>query len=495
MADLSFGKADIDAGSVEGGDHCIGLAVLEDNLGLARLLKSCLVRDFPEVDPIFFESSDQALAMLKADGPIPLIWVSDLTDMPVECIAEALKATNKRVFMVLMSGHSLLELDEIRHLWESDLFEFVSLKKPFRMDGFCRLIRKAIAHILVLAEEDDEASCSADWHPPLEEEEPRFDHKIAEFGNLKDLIGVLPYHPSRVSMYPTSFDELTPLIETAFDPLKDALGGSFEDFLEQWLLLFSSDPKVDRRPALLEILQRIPGADFVLDICVHDINAILTPYFVSGKEPRGQVWEQLKVDLSKFIDRSLAPFAKYNVEKKPEAFWESQNIVSAFREWGKEGILVDSDIEGDLEIYFPAGALESVMRTFLSNFKKVRRLSKKKEARLDVYARKVGDKARFYFEDNLKPFDVRVFPDLFDSRLESEENEGMGTGLLRTHKLAKLDHVDGSIISFHLRDDVWWKKVAGFSPHQASVDEMQELEPYLKPDSTKIFMMELPIAA
>jgi hypothetical protein len=475
--------------------------IVEDNPDLSSLLVRCLEQDFEdeisgiEVSATLEEINHRLDLFSRGEVKLPSFVVADLSlpggETPVEDLAAFLRSTSKRVAMVLVSGSGVDRMEELRDQLESDLLRIWILPKPFRVDAFRGVIRRVSSYLLGVKGSGSEVSSS--FIPPVEEQEPQFTRKLSEFDDLRGLVSALPYHLGRIQLYEGIFGDLAELVAAELSALKEALDVSYDAFYSRWIESFPTNEKSSRRSSLLSILKLIPGAEFVLDVCLHDVNSILTPYFATGQSLVGEEWESLKLQLKDYVDRSLRPFSRYSMSGNPESFWSIQNVNEALDQLDNGMVAVDSDVDDDAHVYFPAGSLPSVIRTFYSNFKKVQRLTKKEAGRLSIHARQMDGRVRFYMVDNLKPFEDAVFPKIFDDKLPSEQGQGMGTGLRRTSVMMRLDNVRGSITSFHKRDGVWIEKSPNNSPRFLDMDEFAHLEPYLEENSTKVFVLDLPI--
>lgn len=480
----------------------LGVTIVEDNPALSALLRACLTTDFGEnvldfdLLETFEEVQQQLTRVFEGEMELSPLIVADLSlpgaETPVEDFATILKSTAKRVAMVLMSGSSVDHMEALRDQLENDLLKIWILPKPFRMDAFFEVISQASSYLLGEDVPGPEVS-SASFIPPIEGEEPLFTWKLSDFDDLRGLVSALPYHPSSIQFYEGIFGDLVELVDSELCALEAALNVSYYAFYSRWVECFSTEEEFGRRSSLLHILKSIPGAEFVLDVCIHDVNNLLTPYVMSGRAPEGKEWSELKPQLTHCIDRSLRPFSRYSMNKNPESFWERQSVEEALSYFENGDVTVDSDVDEEARIYFPAGALVSVIRTFYSNFKKVQRLTGQEDGHLNIYVRQVNGRVRLYFEDNLKPFDDDVFPKLFDSNLPSEQGQGMGTGLLRTSAMMGLDNVRGLITSFHKRGGVWMQKLPNDNPRFLDVNEFDQIASYLQEDSMKVFALDFPI--
>lgn len=479
----------------------VDVVVVEDEELLQGFLGRHLDRNFSDkLDRVTFLSRvSEVVSVLADSGEGPLLWVVDLNLRgeltPVREIVDMMIATHRRAALVMMSGEGMANLNALKGSLELDFGSeiFISaLAKPFSGEEFRMAIQRALD---AMNEEDVEvAPLLHVVAPPIME--PEFDQRFSDFSTLQDLISVLPQSPERIHRYEGMVRELSGLLADALAGFKAALNGSFDDFYSHWSAYFSRDPERDRRLSLIDVLSRIPGADFVLDACVHDVNSVLTPYVMSDRAIDDEEWESLKEKIAFFIDASFDPIDKFSRTGDPRVFWSDQIIQPAFARLGNGLISLDSTIGPNQEIHFPAGALSSAFRTFSSNFRKVRRISGDDKARMQAYASEVGEDspgARFYFVDDLKPFENDVFRKLFDVRLASENGQGMGTGLLRTCNMVEM--AGGSITSFHLRGGVWWEKSPERRPRRVAPHKMNELAPYLQEGSTKIFRIDLPLVS
>ena len=469
-------------------DDVMGITVVEDETTIRTMIVKILKGAFPKIRVSALEDVGGVEETLSSDA-VDRLWLVDLNlngePMPAQELAMVLRRTAERTAMVLMSGSDFSEVT-ISEVGDENLLQVFVLPKPFQAGELVAIVRRAMAY--VLGESTDEV-------PVDDFEEATFERSLANFSTLEDLVAALPSDFAKVVRYEGMARELSSLLVKELESLRTACDGSFAEFYACWQrAFFPVERSHDRRVVLLAILGEIDNAPFPLQTFLHDVNNVLTPYVLSRQDDvSGNRWVTLRLRLIDFIQASLGPFAGFVKSGDSQEFLSSQNVNSALLQLNLEEL--DTTADGSICVSCPTGTLMSIFRTFLSNYLKVRRLSGQSSARLKVSAHEVEDelRVRLFFTDDLKSFQPAVFGKIFDDQLPSEQNQGLGTGLLQTWKIVEQSR--GALTSFHRRDDVWWKKSPNESPSAATEAEIEMIQPYLFKGATKIFMMELPVAA
>jgi|GEM_PF-3662334 hypothetical protein len=471
----------------EAQEGAVDLVIIDDE----AVIRSTILR--------FLEAkfSDRVASVLLCDGLKRLeghrdfceqapIWITDFQlkggSIDANNFVEMMGLSERKVLFIA-SGDIRLLPDE----GGEDGLRTEFILKPFDKGILIAAIDRALKYVTG----EEEFECA-----PIEIEEDEvvsdvFDFREKRFGNFSDLATALPISFKTIKIDADFFKHVAELMHPAIAFLKESLDRySFRAFHSLWFESFPSD----KRLAFQEILNFLPGANFVLGIMIHDVNAELSRQSFA---PDQTGWEDRKSRVHELLDRSSRPFDSYVSSGSEHAFWEKQMVSrSALRAVHPyKGIELDNFPTWEIDL--PAGCLESIFETFFSNFSKVRRLAKLAEANIRMEFVREGDEGVIRVYDDLPSFPIRQVLNLFDDDLKSATG-GMGTGLARVARLAELDNEEGrhgSITSYHVLwdenklKDRRFQKSRGEAPREVESSELS----FDMGDSRKCFELRLPI--
>jgi hypothetical protein len=402
---------------------------------------------------------------LKLDDEDANVWITDLNfpdgALDVESMGEALLARTERTGLILTSGYPDKIAQAQKSIGEKNgkgRLRAEYLVKAFGLDVFCLALTRVLDHI-----DGKEVVEALD---------------VVELPEAESLEKV----PDLFELVKTLKEELEYLLDVA-------CRGSYAAFKVVWNELFPRG-EGSKMEVFKQVLDEIDGASFVLRICVHDVNNVLHRW--NGGGPTPEQWEKAQLELKALIDRSLKPFAEYVEDPNMEfPFWRNQDVGTVLKHLKSEFSDVECEVDENVAVFCPAGSLWSMIRTFSSNFNKLKRRYSL-EGDLSLRITRENNELVFVMEDSLREFDEDQLKLLFDQGIRSDmPGADMGTGLSSTAELAELS--GGSITSYHFRSErgIWVQKSPGGQP--------QELVPHQVPmapaGTTKFFELRLSIAA
>ncbi len=489
-------------GAEEGSTELMHTSVTE---GFTGDLEVCVVEDDPAAEAVvvgFLKHfySDRIRAVFTAGSRESFdeliqteerrLWLTDVCfgsyqtgeKLPFQEMLAYLQRQEGSTGWVIMSGVGVDEY--VTALGDpGDDMLISALGKPYDMNDFTRVLGPIFDHLGGIPSLDDDDIPAEDIDLP---ENVRFAALIGSFRFFPDLIKQLPKDPSQVVSENAAYD-LSGKIAQELKYLHRLLEQGLNiQFVDRWNRSFSHDEN-SRDDCLFGILEEVEGARFVLEVCLHDVRNILNRGGNENcpSEVKGEVMELLAVARDSFED--------YYATCEPQ-YWVSQSLQAAIasndHNFPQRTVELQDE---DVMINCPAGALRSILRTFYSNFAKVRRVTGQDDAVLNLEIRQNGDEVVFQVSDNLKAFDQDQLKQLFEEGIRSEKGAfGMGTGLARTAEI--IQAAGGRITSYHHRQrdhemGMWVQKSPGGEPQERVPREI----PMAPAGTTKFFEFRLPI--
>ncbi len=431
--------------------------------------------------------ADTRLRLLLLD------WSLADGECPIDSILATLRDRSHATAIILITGHTeddLLHSAPTLTQTNGDVHVAI-LEKPLSLDRLSRRLRTAIAHIRGEELPDDAFD---EVRPSGDEIVPPLTRPLSEFGELDALRPHLPPRAELVTS-PDRFDDLCGLVTDHLDQfLTGPAMNSYHIFYSQWGPLFTNYGGIDHRPCLFGILrEQFPAAKMVLDSCVHEVNNILGRYFNSLDPPRVDEWSALKTEIRPFLHRAYMAFEAYGREKDETAFWEYRDVAEVVSSIENRYSFVQCDIpQKSTFVHLPVGTLEGTLRTFMTNFEKVRQATEQTDAELNLMVFVEGDEVVFRVMDNLEPLCREQLEGLFDRTLPSEHGYGEGTGFLRMREWVEI--LGGRVTSYHERKGAWYQKSPGSVPEEIPADH-EVVTCLTQQGMTKGFEFRLPIAA
>lgn len=419
------------------------------------------------------------------------VWITDIGlvggDINIETMREVLANRSYNTGWIILSGSSANEIRrEVGDIPFDSPLKVWCLQKPVNLGTMKVSTEGALDHVNGNGNDVTELETV---------ELPRvgvtsLSKPLKDFENLADLVRFLPANSGQVVSENAQYD-LCGLIARKFEELLVLAGRSYEEFRDRWFAIFPRERDLSRRDCLLGLLHNLTGAEYVLDICIHDINNILAQF--NGDGPTPKQWDEVLSDIQIILGRSGRPFKKYHHSPtEGRCFWEKQDVNKVIEQVGDHFTYVSVDVPEGVLVYCPAGSLMSMIRTFYSNFEKVKRLSEQEEAELELFVYAHGGQVIFQISDNLKEFGDDQLKGLFDGEIRSESGAyGMGTGLVRTAEIIKLSN--GQVDSYHHRASLayWIKKSPKGPPRQVDSNAV----PTTRVGMRKVFEFTLPLSS
>lgn len=442
---------------------------------------------------VWMSSCKEVFDYLDHEGGENRIWMTDftLTDGALDfaTMRTELEKKDYKTGWVIFTGNGISFASRTVGKPTKDSVKIWFLPKPARAAEIKTAVQSGLDHVKgdgdSLDEDEDLPTMELSRVSPKVLAKP-----LKDFPDLKEAVRFLPQNAGQVVSENARYD-LCGLVAGEFEELSVMAGRSYEEFRDRWFASFPREEELSRRECLLGLLKGLDGAEYVLDICIHDINNILARF--NGEGPAPEQWAAVVPDIQAILGRSGQPFRRYhNFPVGEHPFWEEQNVDEVIDQVSPHFTRIVVDLPEDALVYCPAGSLVSILRTFYSNFEKVKRLSGQKDAELELFVYVYGRDVIFQISDNIKEFGDDQLTDLFTTRIRSEEGEyGMGTGLARTSEIIALSY--GEVDSYHHREEqgVWIKKSPGEQPRK--IDSLAV--PITRPGMKKVFEFTLPLSS
>lgn len=490
----------------EGFTGNLELVLAEDDEMIRKNIISYLRKSFGDrIGRVLVVSTANGVRELIGDGLEHRFWVTDFTldeekELPWMDLEPYLKGQSEHTTAwAVMSGNIKAirsTMDSFSALVAEETpgnLQRIFCQKPFSRREFAGMVGPLLDHL-----EGIESLARVDEEPPEVEAKEEvtvrdhdFPHALRRVESFMGLVGALPSSAEKVT-HPDAAYDLCGHIAREFSELAKEVASSYCDFETRWMTHFPRD-EFNPRNCFLGILRSLPGAEYVLDICLHDINNILGRF--SERVPDKGEWPAVQREIFKLLKSAWEPFDKYHkVPTLERPFWEKKNVHEVLEQARDQFTLVSIiDVPDDILVDCPVGSLRSILRTFYSNFSKVSRLNRQNDAELELFVYIDGGKIVFQVSDNLKEFEDDRLDMLFEEGIRSEEGAfGMGTGLARTAEI--IDISGGEISSYHYRaeQERWVQKNPG---SEVTLIERSQVPLCMKEGMRKVFQFSLPIAA
>ena len=338
---------------------------------------------------------DEVRSLLEEEGH--RLWITDVTlhrrTIPFQEILGYLERQELNTGWIITSAYDPKEyISKLGPSHESVKIE--AAHKPFRVKNFMASLNALLDHL----EGREPSAVSKKIEEPEESEEDEFVTPFASCSSLKELVRVLPAEPSKV-LSPDVGVELPKLILREMRLLDRYLERDLDSvFVDCWQATFPSG-EASRRKCLEGLLGELHGSGFVLSICIHDVKNIVHKVLIAGST------SVLKREAQIRIKDVLASFGEYCETGDSNCFWENQSLMEAISDnsdnFPNQKIELDDE---DVLINCPIGGVRSILRTFYSNFAKVKRISGKDDAEQELFIYQDGNEVVFRISDNLKSF-------------------------------------------------------------------------------------------